>query len=246
MPYLPLDGPMPQIAVRAIMLFPSRISKSRRQASDFEDYHQHQALGRFVADGGILFDDHKKFMSIEHTERERWAQLNEKGVAAGQLAVVLLELMQTDPEKASWRNAIRVVGTQRGKADAHASEKFLEEARRRFSSVIHLWCAWILRGEKYNWVPDTSYDLPSDFQCFLHEAEIIRYHLQQWGELKEDRDLKLDSDLWRVPNEWEAPQRKPDWPPGAGEVNAYIIAESAKNFLKSRGRPKKLPIKPQN
>jgi hypothetical protein len=99
------------------------------------------------------------------------------GQATGELFKIYFALANTDPSRASWENAAKLVRSYAAKHDVSASRSLLHDVRSRYRSVAHLWAAWCIRGRKMQSDPDVHYEGGHDFHLFLTESEI----LLRWG-----------------------------------------------------------------
>ena len=154
---------------------------------------------------------------IERSElADRWC----KGLIAGELLKVLFAIAQTEPKRASWKAATRLVRHATMK-----SEAYLYEARRQFLSVIHLWAALILRGKFCHADAYLGYDAADDLHVFIAEAMA----LLQWGtQFTLDREKATPTldrgrvDFWIPPPGWIPPTPAPGWPRD-GRVPAVML-----------------------
>jgi hypothetical protein len=111
-------------------------------------------------------------------------------------------------------------------------------AKSRFLTVAHLWGAWCVRKGEFLAHTDVGYDGYADFQSFLTEAEILRHWGQSWRHDRAKADPPLPPEVWRVPEDWEPPERQPDWPP-TGRIPRMTLSEELLADLRPAGRPKK-------
>jgi len=84
--------------------------------------------------------------------------------------------------------------------------------------------------------PDVGYDEYADLQFFLAEAEMLRRWGQTWLPPRTNSKPLLPPDVWQVPENWEPPKRRPNWPQTGGlpdlTLPEHLLAE-----LNAAGRP---------
>jgi len=133
-----------------------------------------------------------------------------QGMLAGEQLKVLAAIAQSLPKRASWNAASKLVSGQTG-----SSRGVLYGARSTLLPVIHLWAAYILRGQQFAGDPARGYTALDDIGVFVTEAMA----LLQWGiSFKLDRkgaEPALDRskvDFWVPPPDWSPPAFKAGWP----------------------------------
>src|SRR5260370_12921930 len=144
------------------------------------------------------------------------------GVVGGEEQKVVIAIEQRQPKRASWNTAAKLVERQTGKSRA-----FLYRARSRYLPVIHLWAAYILRGQQVRGDDALGYTALDDVQVFVTEAMA----LLQWAiAFKLDRKAAqptLDRnkvDFWITPRDWLSPTPKAQWPRD-GRIRVPMLPE---------------------
>lgn len=248
MPILPLNLP----AVLGVMRYPKSneqdlaraysaqlLGKSLSFCEETGRNLPHATLLRLVKDSGAALNDEKKRL------------LN--GTMAGDTFKILFALSNTTPDRASWENAVSIIGVHAGPNKVSGSRASIMKAKSDFHTVAHLWAAYQIRkgNEFYKGLeppfrddPDVGYSGYDDFQSFLAEAESLRRWGQSWQRKAAKAEPPLPKDAWRVPDGWEPPKRKPGWPQIVAiktitldEVDLDRLHQSAR----SPGRPRKSP-----
>ena len=239
MPILPLDHPEPYLATLGVMLYPGTDETDRNKAAAFAAQNLakitrdvEEARGLLNLDETIrLFSD--TGTSLDDVEKRRW-----QGTAVGQVFKTFFALYNTDPDLASWENGTRLAEKTAQKHKERGSRSALLEARRRFRTVAHLWAAWCIRDGKFVEHPDAGYEYWHDFQAFLAEAEFLRLWGQTWKPSRSKSKPPLPEDVWRVPDDWSPPERRPDWPP-IGQIPILTVEPKEIATLRKAGRPRK-------
>jgi hypothetical protein len=133
-----------------------------------------------------------------------------EGMVSGEQLKVLAAIAQSQPKRASWNIASKLVERQTGR-----SRTFLYQARSRYLPVVHLWAAYILRGQQCHADGARGYTALDDIEIFVTEAMA----LLQWGmSFRLDRRKAkptLDRntvDFWVAPPDWSPPAPKVQWP----------------------------------
>jgi hypothetical protein len=133
-----------------------------------------------------------------------------KGLAAGEQLKVVFALAQTEPKRASWNAAARLVERQ-----TTIGRSYLYDARSAFSPVIHLWAAFILRDQRCHADQACGYRAIDDLHMFISEAMA----LLQWStnfrlpRKKAEPTLNRQTvDFWTPPPGWSMPTPRPEWP----------------------------------
>jgi len=238
MPDLPLDYPEPFAATLGVMLYPGVDNDDPPRARAFAAGWLAGPLQRFHDAGYKLSYDTVVQIATEagfefHDLDERWAA----GTATGELFKVLWALFNTRRSLTSWNNAIRIAeANARPRARSGRSAQW--EDRTRFLSVAHLWAAWMIREGQFTTDPNVEYDGLDDFQSFLAEAEILRDFGQTWRPSRARSKPFLPADVWRVPDGWRPPDRRPGWPE-TGKVPIMTLSDDLMARLKPAGRPPK-------
>ena len=238
MPELPLNSPQPLIATIGTMLYPGLDEDDRRKAAAYAAHYRNPAYRAYLADGGKLTPEIATSLAendaLALDLKKRWLM----GQAVGNLTKVLVGLILDQPELASWNHAIHVVSKQNSHNNIPASKAYLWAAKTQLLSVAHLWGAYCIREGQFVSRPESGYDLATDFQYFLCEAEMIR-HLGR--NLHQDRDKAepfLPEDAWHVPYEWEGPEHRSEWPERPGEKLAYCLPPELILHRRPGGRPR--------
>ena len=239
MPILPLEHPEPFAATLGVMLYPGTGNADPRKAIAFasnylaepiRQLHEagrtiaHDDLARIVEGGGEHLDDLD----------ERWW----RGTATGEMFNALFALADASPDLASWNKAARIGEKVALRTKSSGSRSSLWKARSQFLSVAHLWAAWCIREGNFETDANVGYDGWSDFQSFLTEAEILRDFGQHWRSNRAKSAPPLPEEVWRVPVDWEPPERQPGWP-DTGKIPRLELPHCLIADLKPPGRPKK-------
>ena len=212
MPYLNLDGGEPCAEIWAVMNFPDDAAKRRaytaRLWSGFYPTYEKSGLGEPVPRCVLL--SVMEAAASASVERAEIADRRYRGLAAGDQLRVLFAIAQTEPKRASWNAATRLVGRQTEKSRA-----YLYEARHLFLPVIHFWAAYILRDRRFHADESRDYRAIDDVQIFIAEAMA----LLQWGMhfrlVREKAEPTLNRkkvDFWTPPPDWSPPIARPEWP----------------------------------
>jgi hypothetical protein len=212
MPYLNLVAGEPWAETWGVMLFPEDAHKRRAYIAHlwagFYPIFEEANIGEPI-ERPVLLSIMRVIAAtpIDRTElKGRYCQ----GTAAGEQLKVLSAIAASQPKRASWSAASRLVQRQTGK-----SRTFLYQARSTFMPVIHLWAAFALRGSQIGGDKACGYTALDDVNVFVTEAMA----LYQWG-----RSFKLDRkkaeptldrnkiDFWVPPLDWSPPTPGSQWP----------------------------------
>ena len=239
MPDLPLDHPEPFAATLGVMLYPGLDDLDRRKAKAFSAHYLAKPIQRLYEAGGALSTESLVQIVMDSGERlddvdKRWWG----GTATGQIFKTLYALHNTDEALASWSNAIKIAGRVAAKQNVSGARSALWQERSRYLTVAHFWAAYCLREGRFSANPAVGYDLSIDFQFFLTEAEILRQWGQTWRPKRSKAKPPLPPDVWRTPENWRPPTRKPGWPDTAGRVPAVTVPPDLLSDLMPAGRPK--------
>jgi hypothetical protein len=238
MPILPIDRPEPVTATLGLMLYPGTDQTDVAKSRAFAAQCLAAALKSFLESGGALPCD---LTAVLVDAGQPLPDLNARwwgGRATGEAFKAFFALFNTAPALASWNNAIKLTQLIAEKFDVKGTRTNLWEAKACFQSVAHLWGAWAIREGKSFVDQRVDYDATADFQSFLAEAEMLRQWGQTWRARREKSEPPLPQDVWRVPEDWEPPTRKPGWPP-TGMVPDIKVPEELLAELKPAGRPRK-------
>lgn len=242
MPILPLDHPEPLAAVLGIMLYPGLDQSEQRKARAFaarflsEPLRRHRDAGhslpaetlfQLLRDAGGAFGETE---SLDDVDARLWA-----GQATGEMIKAYFVLADTAPELASWNNAAKLAENAAALDGRPVSRNKLLAARRSLLSAAHLWGAWVIRGGCF---VSEDCDGWTDVQFFLAEAENLRAWGQDWRARRENAKPPLPAEVWRVPDNWRRPERRPGGPlPGA--VPEMSLPSELLVDLRPAGRPRK-------
>ena len=167
MPYINLARGEPWAETCGVMLFPE--DEAKRQAfvatlwSGFYPIYEKTGAGEPLPRSVLL-----SVMEAAATmviPPDEIADRRYRGLAAGEQLKVLFALAQTEPERASWQAATRLVTRQTKKSRA-----YLYAARSAFLPVIHLWAAFILRDQRCHADEASGYRAIDDLCMFISEA----------------------------------------------------------------------------
>jgi hypothetical protein len=237
MPILPLDYPDPFAATLGVMLFPGIDNDDPSKARAFAAgllatplKHFHDAGHRLSYDSLVRITTDASYELEDYRERF-WG-----GTATGELFKACWALVNTDPALASWNNAVKVAKLTAGHPNVRSSRSEQWGARSRFISVAHLWAALSIREYQFRPDPSVEYEGWDDFQSFLAEAEFLRDFGQKWHPLRARSRPLLPADVWRVPESWSPPPRRPDWPV-TGQIPPLRLPDDVVTNLRPAGRP---------
>ncbi len=242
MPILPHDHPEPFAATLGVMLYPAWDRSDQVKARAFtarflaeplrrcsEEGHplSNETLLQLLRDAGGAFGEAE---SLDDVDARLWA-----GTATGEMMKAYFILAETDGKRASWSKAVQLAEDAAGRRRGARTQ--LWAARSRFLTVAHLWAAWAIRG--WQFFPDSAngYDGWTDFQFFLAEAEILRDWGQNWHRGRK-AGPPLPAEVWRVPDDWRPPERRPGWPM-TGAIPQMSLHADLLAGLRPAGRPRK-------
>lgn len=236
---LPLDHPEPMAATLGVMLYPGLDDESRRSARAYTAQFLSEPIRRFTHAGGTL--SHEDLLRIATDPGVPLDDIDDRwwdGSCMGVMFMNYFVLFRTDPRLTSWENAIKLTEVNATKHELPGSRSSLQDIRRRYGSVAHLWAAWCIRDREFRSDPEVGYEGWHDFQFFLAESEILRHWGQNWRR-KESRAVPpLAADVWRVPDDWEPPVREPNWPL-SGVIPDIGFPAELLSGLRPAGRPLK-------
>jgi len=138
------------------------------------------------------------------------ATRQDKGLAAGEQLKVLFALAQTDPKRASWSAATRLIQWQ-----TQRSRTYLYNARSTFLPVIHLWAAFILRDQRCHVDESCGYSAIDDLYMFISEAMALLQWSTEFRLCRKKAEPTLNRQtvtFWTPPPEWSPPLPRPGWP----------------------------------
>jgi len=212
MPYLNLTRGEPWAETWGVMLFPDDETTRRAFIATlwlgFYPKYERSGSGEAMPRSVLLsVMEAAAAMAIEPDEI---ANRVYKGLAAGEQLKVVFALAQTEPKRASWKAATRLVARQTEK-----SRSYLYDARSTFLPVIHLWAAFILRDQRCHADEARCYGAIDDLCVFITEAMA----LLQWStnfrlpRMKAEPTLNRQTvDFWTPAPEWSPPIPRPEWP----------------------------------
>jgi hypothetical protein len=212
MPYLNLTRGEPWAETWAVMHFPEDEARRRTYIaklwSGFTPIYEKTGAGKPMP-RSVLLSVMEAAVAIP-LQRDELADRHYKGLAAGEQLRLLFALAQTEPKRASWNAAARLVEWQTQKSRA-----YLYEARGLFLPVIHLWAAFILRDQRFYGDESRGYTAIDDLHTFIAEAMA----LLQWGTrfklAREKAEPPLNHqtvDFWTPPSDWSPPTPRSGWP----------------------------------
>lgn len=245
MPFLPLDHLEPFAATLGVMLYPGEDEDSRRRARAYAAQFLAEPIRLFLEAGGTLAPEQ---LAQIHADagvplddlEARWRD----GLATGELYKVFLLLAKTDPSRASWESAAKLVRRCAVEHDVSASRSLLRDICRRYRSVAHLWAAWCIRGRTIRPDLDVGYEGWDDFCYFLAESEMLREWGRTWRPNRAKAKPPLSGDAWRVPEGWAPPESQPGWPRRGG-IPDLTIPNDLLAGLRGPGRPRSAGKKPR-
>jgi len=212
-PYLNIRTDEPAVEIWAVILFPD--DERRRQAyvarlwERFYPVYEEAKLGEPVG-RSVLLSIMRTAAAVDSIAKAEIGTRYWEGMLAGEQLKVLSAIAQSQPSRASWNAASKLVAGQTG-----SSRAVLYRARGKFLPVVHLWAAYILRGQQFAGDAARGYTALDDIGVFVTEAMA----LLQWGtSFKLDRKGAgpiLDRgtvDFWVPPPDWSPPAFKAGWP----------------------------------
>jgi hypothetical protein len=222
--YLNITAGEPWAQTWGVMLFPEDELKRRayiaRLWAGFYPTYEEANLGEAVPRSVLL--SIMKAAAADPIDKAEIKARYYDGMVAGEQLKVLVAIAQSQPKRASWNTASKLVEGRTGRSRA-----FLYQARSRFLPVVHLWAAYILRGQQSHADGAAGYTALDDVEVFITEAMA----LLQWGtSFKLDRKAAkptLDRnkvDFWVAPPDWLPPTPKAQWPRD-GRVRAPTLPE---------------------
>ena len=137
----------------------------------------------------------------------------------------------------SWYNVVKAIKPELKQRGLPCSDTYLWQLITDFKPVAHLWAAYSLRDFRFNPNADAGFSHDDDLNCFLHEAEILRYYGRGITADYDKAKPPLDVETWSVPPDWRRRKPGPDWPQGAGEVPHYELPKGVMSALRAKGRP---------
>jgi len=240
MTILPLDHPEPFAATLGLMLYPGEDNASQSRARAFASQYLAEPLRRFLADGGVL--SYEALVQITCNSgvplddlKDRWWD----GLTTGETLKLYFCLTNSAPDLASWGNATKLLELGAARQKVPGSRTSFYAARRRCSSVAHLWAAYCIRDRRFRAEPSVGYEFCHDFEFFLAEAEYLSQWGRSWQAPTGASGPPLSDDVWRLPDGWAPPERQPGWPRAGGIPHIGILDEDLVH-LRSAGRPRKV------
>jgi hypothetical protein len=239
-PILPLDHIEPFAATLGIMHYPGTDDADRRHAAAFTSKFlasvmadDRRAAGLIARPDLVELCTAARFELADLDLRKRGAQ------AAGEVFKVYYALSVSDPARASWSTAQRIVTIDAAKNRQRAGDTYLKAERGRFGPVLHLWGALAIRDYSFKTDPSVSYDGVADFHSFLAESEALLEFGKTWNPkgAKSARPL-ADIDMWRPPASWAPPARQKDWPE-TGKLPVLGLSDEFIRSVTARIRPRK-------
>src|SRR5690606_5999585 len=136
-----------------------------------------------------------------------------------------------------WNHATAVVSRVYSENGFPNSRAYLWGAKSQFLPVAHLWAAFCIRDGKFIQRPDIGYDLDTDFQYFLWEAELLRYLGRSYFQDRAKAEPFLPNDGWHVPYEWSGPKYNPSFQEASEARLRYVLVPEMIKGLRPGGRP---------
>src|SRR5262249_24266552 len=132
------------------------------------------------------------------------------GMLAGEQLKVLAAIAHSQPKRASWNAAAKLDAGRTG-----TSRAVLYEARREFLSVIHLWAAYILRGQQFAGDAARGYTALYAIGIFVAEAMPLLQGATSFKLAGKKAEPTLDQgkvDFWVPSSDWPPPAFQAGWP----------------------------------
>lgn len=237
-PYLPLDHPEPLASTLGVMLYPGFDEESPKRARAYAAQFLAEPIRKFELSGSELSRDDLVRIATDagvplDDIDDRWRD----GLTTGLIFKMYFALYTTNPLLASWGNATKLVQRHARAHDLAHSRSSFYSSRSRYLAVAHLWGAFRIRDDRFTIDEEVGYEAWHDFQFFLAESEILRHWGQTWRGPDGRSSPPLPAEVWRVPNDWEPPERQPNWPL-TGRVHALTVADDQLATLRRAGRPR--------
>lgn len=239
---LPLDHPEPFAATLGVMLYPDPAEAGAR--ATFAARVVAKAITHAGAQERVVQlvgaeDLARLFLATagpaDDLDRRLW-----DGSATGELFKIYFALAHSEPQLASWENAIKIAmeTTASMKPRVVGVRSSFLRAKKKFATAAHLWAAWSIRDRAFTAAPEVGYDGAADFQSFLAEAEILRSWGQSFRPARSKASPPLPAEVWRAPDGWNPPPRGVGCPE-TGIVPPLTIPDQFLADLRRSGRPKK-------
>jgi hypothetical protein len=240
MTYLNLPRGEPWAATWAVMHFPDDAAKRQvflaKLWSGFYPIYEKTGAGEPLPRSVLL--SVMEAAVATSLQRDELADRHYKGLAAGEQLKMLFALAQTEPKRASWHAATRLVGWQSGKSRA-----YLYQTRSLFLPVIHLWAAFILRDQRFYEDESHGYRAIDDLHVFLAEAMALLRWSMEFKPPRKNADpifKRQTADLWTPPPDWSPPTPRPGWPRD-GRLRGIYLGEDW--MRRTRSKPvKRKPV----
>lgn len=235
MPLLPLDHPMPMVAVGNVMLRPE-IDADGGIVADGHTAEIFREQARPYLENGWSIQDQKMMNALAargatiDDEEERWRD----GISMGVTYMMLVALVQRRPELASWKSAMKLVANIRKDTELPASHGYLSKVKTRYLSVAHLWAARLLQN-RFESVDESNID--GAFDLFLLDAEKLRQIGRNFVPDRDKAGPLLDGNEWRIPDDWQ-PRT---WQVALAPFDILLVPvlpDDVDNILKPTGRPR--------
>jgi hypothetical protein len=211
-PYLNIAAGEPWVETWGVMLFPEDEIKRRtyiaRLWAGFYPTDEEAKFGEPIP-RSVLLSIMKAAVAAPIDEAEIKARYYE-GMVAGEQLKVLVAIAQSQPKRASWNTASKLVERQTGRSRA-----FLYRARSRYLPAAHLWAAYILRGQQFHGDNARGYTALDDVLVFVTEAMALLQWATSFKLDRKEAKPTLDRnkvDFWVAPPDWPPPTPNAQWP----------------------------------
>ena len=232
MPFLPLGYPEPFAATFGVMLYPGDDELSRKCAKSAAATITSNAIRLAELAGQnpckrTLLETHKLGTGPLPNASERYRQ----GLLAGHLFSAYFALYNSNPKLTSWNNAVKVLADMRAHKGTALSPPVYKRIKADYGTVLHLWGAWVLRGESLRSCVSPDFEAYDDFRFFLFESECLRQWGQTWQPDRADGKPPLSGDVWCPPQTWIPPER--------GILRHSEYPREVLESMRTAGRPRK-------
>jgi hypothetical protein len=247
MPTLPIFYGVPNLSLRAVMIFPNDLAKAKALVGwklAGGPLGAFGARGHFlpaaeivdIAADAALFSDYS-----DEAKQNEW-----KGSAVGSVVTTLWVLIHQETKRASLERAIQraeKLGIEHG---CRTSKSSLRAYLREFSPVLHLWGAWQLR--KCRWFVDNAvgYTASIDARFFVAESLLFLRMLREWSERRAFPEDILSSAKFIGGMNWMPPEHVGGWPE-TGRLYPVLVPEwydAAERAREKKRKKKTYPIGP--
>ena len=237
MPFLDLNGPLPIAAIDAAMGFPSDAKGGAEKREAFYGFQLRRYAQYRLSQGDRDLPELLQIALDRPVEPPKTRRQRRAGQISGEIFKIYKGLINTNPNMASWYNAIAAIQPILRDAGLPYSDSYLWEVIREFRPAMHLWTARNLRERRFVQGGDDPFSIHEDLDCLILEAEILRSWGENWRGMYDKSEPPLAGENWRPPLDWTPRQRHGDWPKDAGRVPHYSLTTEMIGSVRPKGRP---------